>query len=841
MKRLLLGILFACCCKETPMIQNLRAESDAPRIQSVQNGVLLRDSKNGSLKVQFVTPDIVRVQYAPEGEWKDNETGACVPRKQKDVPLQISKKKDGVSLSSEALSVFIDAKTGALRYFTADGKLLLRENPVQPRTTEKIQVRRVKFDSKKRTIQKTANGDLVVEGAAGEEDLGSAWKAELRFQWEDGEALYGLGSHQEDYMNLRGTSQELYQHNLKISMPILVSSKGYGLFLDAGCVMSFRDDAEGGRFLLDAVNMVDYYFMYGPTIDKVVKRVRFLTGAVSMPPKYAFGYVQSRERYATQKMLEEALDRFRAEKIPIDIIVQDWNYWDSRWWGHKKFRKDAYPDPTAMIKHVHDLNARYMLSLWPNANGNEGEEMGAKGYVLGRGIYDAYNPDARKMYWDEYVFKNLGSHGVDAWWCDASEPIDGDWHAGANAIANDARARRELMTKTLNDLLGPLRANTYSLHHIQGVYENHLRSVPNRRVIILTRSAFPGQQRYGSFVWNGDTKATWSSFAQQIPSGLNCMATGSPYWTIDAGAFFVKDIGRAWFWKGDFQNCLGDLGYREYYVRNLEYCVWLPLFRSHGTDCPREPWQFGKPGEMFYDAILAQIHLRYRLLPYIYSLAAMVHFDDYTMTRPLIFDFQNDPNVYDLKDEFMFGPAFLVCPVVKPMFYAPGSKELIGTEKARTVYLPKAAGWYDFYEGKRYDGGRIIRAAAPLDRIPVFVKAGSIVPMGPVMQYASEKPDAPWELRIYPGADADFTIYEDQGETLDFEKGECSRIALHWDDANRTLTFGKRKGSFKGMPEKREFRIVVVGEGKGVGLQETEKPDRTVVYSGKKLKTSLKN
>lgn len=812
-------------------MHNAFAETNE-RVREIQNGVIVRDARDGFLKVRFVAPEIVRIQYAPEGEWKGNGTDACLPREERPVPVRIERADDSVALSSDALHVVIDEKSGAIRCFDAKGGLLLREHPETPRTAEKIPIRRVTFDNRERVVEKTANGDQIVEKIASEETVGEAWKAEQRFLWEDGEALYGLGSHQEDYMNLRGTRQFLYQHNLKISMPVLVSSKGYGLFFDAGCVMEFRDDAEGGCISMDAVNEIDCYFMYGPSIDDVVKRFRFLTGAVSMMPKYAFGYVQSRERYATQKMLEDAVDRFRAEKIPLDVIVQDWNYWDPRWWGHKMFRKDAYPDPTAMIRHVHDRNARYMLSLWPSANGNEGEEMGAKGYVLGRGIYDAYNPEARKMYWDEYVWKNLGSHGVDFWWCDGSEPIDGDWTPRANAIANNPEARRKCGTKVLNELLGPLRANTYSLHHSQGIYENARRSAPEKRPAILTRSAFPGQQRYAAFVWNGDTRAAWESFAQQIPSGLNYMATGSPYWTIDAGAFFVKDNGKSWFWKGEFQKGLDDLGFHEYYLRNLQYCVWLPMMRSHGTDCPREPWQFGKPGDMFYDAILAQIRLRYRLLPYVYSLAAMVHFEDYTMTRPLIFDFQNDPNVFDLKDEFMFGPAFLVCPVVKPMLYEPGSKELIGVEQTRTVYLPKASGWFDFHTGKRYEGGRILRAAAPIDRIPVFVKAGSIVPMGPVVQWSSEKPDAPWELRVYPGADADFTIYEDDGESNKFEKGECSRIALHWDDANRRLSFAERVGSYDGMTRKREFRIVIVDAGKGVGSEETQTPDAVIHYDG---------
>lgn len=784
------------------------------------------------LRVEFVNPSVVRVQYVPEGELTCNGTIVCLPVTEKgNVSWSLSEAQDKAVMSSSLLIVEIDRKTGAICYKSAGGKRLLDENTANPRTMEGIAIEKTVYDDCNSRVEKTANGDVMVSEVSSRKPVGTAWKARQAFRWQEGEVLYGLGSHQEDYMNLRGTMQYLYQHNLKATIPVLMSTKGYGLLFDAGSTMVFHDDEEGSFIQMDAVNEIDYYFMYGPEMDQVVGHYRTLTGKVEMMPRYIFGYIQSKERYPDQHAIDSIVTRFRNERIPLDVIVQDWNYWNPKWWGHKKFHADAYPDPKGMIDRVHGNNVHFMLSIWPTANGNEGEEMGAKGYVLGRGIYDAYNPEARKMYWEEYVNKNLFANGVDAWWCDSSEPIDGDWNRGGNAIAANPEARYKKNTKELHSLLGVMRSNTYSLNHSRGIYENQRLTTDSKRVVNLTRSSYAGQQRYGTVVWNGDTKATWHDFAQQIPSGLNYMATGSPYWTIDAGAFFVKR-GKAWYREGGFQNTTKDMGYREFYVRNLQFSQWLPLFRSHGTDCAREPWQFGNPGEPFYDAIIEQINLRYRLLPYTYSVAASMTLADRTMTRPLAFDFRHDPNVYDIKDQLLFGPAFMACPVTRPMYYEAESKEMTGVSKSRQVYLPKGTEWIDFYNGKRYAGGSLITAEAPISHIPVFVRAGSIVPMGPLQQYSSEKPDAAWEIRIYPGADGEFTVYEDEGDNYNYEQGKYATYVLRWNDCARRLTISSRKGSFTGMTLSRRLNIVVVGEGKGVGMHINREADVAVDYEG---------
>ena len=805
-----------------------------------QDGGIQMNRGNETMNVKFVNPSVVRIQYVPEGELTDNGTIICLPQKPENIKWKFSKSKTKAVMRSSQLTVEIDMETGYIRYKSSDGTTLLAENSLCPRETERIAIEQTVYDDSKSHVEKTANGDLMVSEVASHRTVGTAWKARQHFQWQDKEALYGLGSHQEGYMNLRGTMQYLYQHNLKATIPVLMSTKGYGLLFDVGSTMIFHDDKEGSYIQMDAVNEIDYYFMYGPEMDDVVAQYRSLTGKVGMMPRWLFGYAQSKERYPDQATIDSVVTRFRNEKIPLDVIVQDWNYWKPQWWGHKKFRSDAYPDPKGMIDAVHKKNAHFMLSLWPTANGNEGEEMGAKGYVLGRGIYDAYNPDARKMYWDNYVNPNLFSHGVDAWWCDGSEPIDGDWNSGSDNIANNPQARYEKNTKELHALLGIMRSNTFSLNHSRGIYENQRRTTLGKRVVNLTRSTYAGQQRYGTVVWNGDTKATWQDYAKQIPSGLNYMATGSPYWTIDAGAFFVKK-GYAWFWQGDFQNGTKDMGYREFYVRNLQFCQWLPLFRSHGTDCAREPWQFGKQGDIFYDAIIEQINLRYRLLPYNYSVAASMTFNNRSMTRPLAFDFRNDIRVHDIKDQLLFGPSFMACPVTVPMYYEADSKELTGKEKSRQVYLPKGTEWIDFYTGKRYEGGQNIIAPAPIDHIPVYVRTGSIVPMGPLQQYSSEKPDAQWEIRIYPGADGEFTVYEDEGDNYNYEQGTYATYTLKWNDRARQLTVSNRKGSYPGMTKSRILNIVVVGDGKGVGVSHDPDNHVSIDYDGTEKTVIINN
>lgn len=758
--------------------------------------------------VEFVNPSIVRVRYIPDRDFKENNTDVCLPRPQNKVKCMVTITNREIVLKSAKIYVEVQRNSGSIRYYDLSGHLLLAENTDHPRISDSVYLKKTTYNDAGAKEEKTANGNQLSANIASQIKVGEAWKIRQQFTWQDGEGLYGLGSHQEDYMNLRGTKQFLYEHNLKKSIPVLMSTNGYGLLFDAGCAMVFHDDMAGSYIEMEAVNQLDYYFMYGPEMDQTVHQFRTLTGKVELPPKYAFGYVQSKERYVNQHDIDSVLTRFRLNHIPIDIIVQDWQYWKDGLWGYKKFDSVKFPNPKQMIEDVHKKNAHFMLSIWPNVAANEETEMSKSGFVLGRNIYNALDPAARDMYWNAYVGKQLYSKGVDAWWCDSSEPVEFDWNQAANGIAGDPATRFKKNVAVMSDLLGPMNVNLFSLHHTMGIYQNQRKSGNNNRVFILTRASYAGQQRYGTMVWNGDIKATWSDFKNWIPAGLNYMATGSPYWTIDAGAFFVKSR-EQWFWKGEFEDGPADSGYREFYVRNLQFAGWLPLFRSHGTDFAREPWQFGKPGDIFYDAIIKQIDLRYQLMPYIYSTAASVTFDDYTMTRPLVFDFRQDSTVYNIKDEFMFGPSFLICPVTHPMYFGPQNK-VLNQPHSRSVYLPAKTNWIDFWTNKTVKGGQTIICDAPISHIPIFVKAGSIIPVGPAITYAAEQVEAPIELRIYAGQNGRFNYYEDDGISYDYKNNRYARYTIYWNDKRQLLTFGKRQGNFNGLVKERKFKVVYI-------------------------------
>ncbi|MDT3401160.1 glycoside hydrolase family 31 protein [Mucilaginibacter terrae] len=809
-----------------------------PAFKSTQisNGLLLR-SGDKTLKVEYLNPAMVRVRSVPGGELTSNSTNVCLPQPKNKVKLLFTRGSDLISVKSTQLEVRVKLATGSISYYNNKGIALLKEDQENPRSFERIELLKSTYNDAISKVDKTANGDQVQASITRKEKMGSAWHAKQHFTWQSGEGLFGLGSHQEDLMNLRGSRQYLYEHNLKKSMPVLMSDKGYGLLFDSGSAMIFRDEPEMHGMEMLAVNQVDYYFMYGPDFDQIIHQFRSLTGKVEIPPKFMFGYIQSKERYKDAHDLDSVLNRFRKNAIPLDVIVQDWQYWKGNLWGYKKFDETKYPEPEQMIRNIHSKNAHLMLSIWPQVAAEEEKEMSANKFVLGRKIYDAFDPAARKMYWDNYVNKNLFSKGVDCWWCDSSEPVEYDWTSKANDIANDPSARFQKNVQVMADLLGDLRVNLFALHHAMGIYENQRLTGSTKRVVNLTRASYPGMQRYGTMVWNGDTKATWSDFKSWIPGGLNYMATGSPYWTIDAGAFFVKPS-KTWFSNGGFPKGTADNAYREFYVRNLQYACWLPIMRSHGTEFAREPWEFGQPGDVFYDAILKQIELRYKLLPYTYSIAAMVNKLDYTMTRSLLFDFRNDQRVKDIKDEFMFGNAFLICPVTDPQYFGNGQASLSDDKvKSRTVYLPEGTYWTDFYSGEKYKGGLNINSISPLDHIPVFVKAGAIVPLGLNQQFVGEKQDGPLEIRIYPGKDGKFTMYEDDGTTYGYQNGKSSSYDLVWDDFRRELFISKRRGAFDEMANERKMNVVIVEKGKGIGLAEVT--GKQLIYKGKELRMSF--
>ncbi len=573
---------------------------------------------------------------------------------------------------------------------------------------------------------------------------------------------------------------------------------------------------------------LDYYFIDGNDMDDVISGYRQLTGKAFIPPKWAFGFWQSRERYRTQDELLQVANEYRKLKIPFDNIVQDWFYWRENQWGSMEFDTPRYPNPKAMVDEVHRLHEHIMISVW--AKFYEGiknfDRMMDKGYLymgnlnlknrdwVGRGylstFYDAFNSGARKLFW-KMIDEKLYLLGFDAWWIDSDEP---DMQSNLSM-----ETRKYLMDPTA---LGPGAEyfNAYALEHCRGVFDGLMSANPNKRVFILSRSAYAGSQRYDVAVWSGDIGTTWNDLKGQLPAGLNYSMSGLPYWTFDIGGFAVESR---------FINAKGaDLEeWRELLTRWYELGAFCPLYRSHGQYPYREIFNVAPEGSAEYNAMVAVTKLRYSLMPYIYSLAGMVYLDNYTMMRALVMDFAADKNVENISSEYMFGPSLLVAPVTD---YKARTKE---------VYFPSTCGWYNFYTGEHYDGGKTVTAQAPLDEIPLFVRDGSIIPFGPEIQYAEEKTDGAITLYVYAGQNANFTLYEDENENIEYQRGVYSTIAFSWNDATRTLTIEKRHGQFQGMVQERTFKIVAVSPGHAVGYSTSAEPEKTVKYTGKEVVIKL--
>lgn len=772
-------------------------------------------SNQGKLQVELISEEVLHVRFFSEsgGANLAHESLSVLDVEVPDVQFELRESDDAVVLTTSKLQVRVNVSSRCLEFLDAEGNSLLKEGK---RTLEPI----------------TCSGEEAVS-------------ITQCFDWKEAEALYGLGQHQdvECKLNYRGLDVHLFQGNLKASAPVLLSSEGYGLLWDNYSYTKFDDSGDNSYIWSEIADGINYYFILGPEFDTLIKHVRFLTGKCPMFPKWAFGYIQCKERYKNETEIVEVVKEYRRRKIPLDLIVQDWRYWGSiLQWGNKKFKAPRFAHPTRMIEQIHDLNAKIMISIWPlmSVLTSDYKEMKKRGFLYDRRVmgimkvYDAFNAEARDLFWKQ-ANDGLFKHGIDAWWCDSTEPMPVELARGGISkdkfVEKSVELLKEVMKKTT---LGPgaRYLNAYSLMQSKGMYENQRKTTSEKRVVNLTRSGFTGQQRFGTITWSGDVPATWEYFKAQIPAGLNFSMTGQPYWTTDIGAFHLKSKPMVYLMKGVFPNGNEDLGYREYYTRWFQFGAFTPLFRSHGTDTPKEVWQFGEPGTMFYDTLVKFIKLRYRLLSYVYSLAGMVSQRDYTMMRSLAFDFREDAKVLDINDQFMFGPAFLVCPVLEPMYHEAGSKPIEGVEKTRSVYLPEGTDWHDFWTGERHEGGQTITADAPIDIIPLFIRAGSIVPFNPAMQHATEKPPDPLELRIYPGADGSFTLYEDENDNYNYENGSFSMIEFRWVDAERKLVIGSRKGTFPGMLKHRTFKIVLIDEKNGLGIQENTEFDGIIEYDG---------
>ena len=758
-------------------------------------------------QVEFVTPAIVHVV---KGQPTKSLVVTAKPMDNGQVVVSNSQWKSSV------LTVREDAK-GNLTFLTAKGKVLLREGA----TTRPERARS---------------------------------KAVQTFLLDKDEAIYGLGTIQNGKMNRRGEHKRMEQSNLEDFQNVLQSIKGWGLYWENYSPTQFDDDEYGTTFTSEVGEGVDYYFMYGGSADGVIAKMRELTGDVPMFPLWTYGFWQSKERYKTARETESVVDQYRSLNVPLDGIIQDWQYWGSNYlWNAMDFLSEDFQNGKQMIDNVHKKHAHFMISIWASfgPQTQQFRELNEKGllmpfetwpqsgishvwppvmkYPSGVKVYDAFHPEARAIYW-KYL-KTLYDYGCDAWWMDSTDP--------------------DFFNPRESDYEHPVyggtwrsQRNAFPLETVRGIYQSQRKDDRNKRIFIMTRSSYAGQQHYGSNMWSGDVNSSWDMLRKQVPCGLSFTLTGNPNFNTDIGGFFCGSYNT----KGS-GSAPKNPQFQELYVRWMQYGLFCPVFRSHGADAPREIWQFGKKGEPVYDAIEKQIRLRYRLIPYLYSTAWQVTSNNDSYMRPLFADFAADKKVWNMTDEFMFGRSILAAPIVDPQYteekiirtnamtgwdrQTASDGSAVGTidftaKKSATKYLPKGAAWYDFWTNKQYKGGQTLTLETSFDRVPMFVRAGSILPLGPEMQYVGEKAWDNLEIRVYPGADGTFTLYEDEGDSYNYEKGVYSTISFSWSDKGRTLTIGQRQGEYPGMLKTRQFTIVLPN-----GSQ------KTVDYNGEKLNIKL--
>ena len=753
------------------------------------------------MKVEFITPTIVHIV-------KGEPTKSLVVIAK---PDQVAVTQKGNTWASSELTVKQDAQ-GNLTFLTAKGKVLLKEK------------------------------------------VCDVTQSRQTFTLDKNEAIYGLGTIQNGKMNRRGETKRMEQSNLEDFQNVLQSIKGWGLYWENYSPTLFEDNANGMTFDSEVSKGIDYYFMYGGSADGVIAQMRHLTGDVPMFPLWTYGFWQSKERYKTAAETESIVDQYRALNVPLDGIIQDWQYWGSNYlWNAMDFLSEDFVNGSQMIKNVHAKHAHFMISIWASfgPQTQQFRELAEKNLLLpfetwpqsglshiwpprkdypsGVKVYDAFSPEARAIYWKH--LKRLYDYGTDAWWMDSTDP--------------------DFFNPRESDYAHPVyggtwrsQRNAFPLETVRGIYQSQRKDDRGKRIFIMTRSSYAGQQHYGSNMWSGDVNSSWDMLRKQVPAGLSFSLTGNPNFNTDIGGFFCGSYNT----QGP-ASAPRNPQFQELYVRWMQYGLFCPVFRSHGADAPREIWQFGKKGEPIYDAIEKMIRLRYRLLPYLYSTAWQVTSNNDSYMRPLFADFAADKKVWNMTDEFLFGRSILAAPIVDPQYT---EEKIIRTDamtgwdrqrvsdgspvgeidwhatKTATKYLPKGAVWYDFWTNKQYKGGQTVTLETTIDRVPMFVRAGSILPLGPEMQWVGEKKWDNLELRIYPGADGIFMLYEDEGDNYNYEKGAYSVIQFSWNDKTHTLTIGDRQGSYPGMLQNRRFAVVLPD-----GRQQV------VEYEGKKLDIAM--
>lgn len=710
------------------------------RIEKVtfgDNGVFLKSEKS-VIKLFFYFEDVVRVSYSENNDFDERQgEGMLLP----DLPLlkkndySLIESDEEIIVSTKTLTVHVCRASGAVKVFrlfdgAKDGQLveapLFSEACESSHSLEKFDVYKSVGKIKTEEV-KTADGVKKRVLAADKEYVESLYHTRVNFAFAPDEKLFGLGQMEEGVWNYRGTTQYLHQANKKIAIPFLVSSRGYGLLFTTQSPAVFSDSQYGSYFYTNADYYLDYFVIAPESFSKIIGRMRSLTGKATLPPDFALGYVQSQERYESQQEILDTVAEFKKRDIPLSLIVLDWLSWDDGMWGQKSFDKKRFPDVPAMVKKLHDDDVHFMISIWPTMDekSENYKEMKEAGTLLsGVNICNAFDKAGRELYWKQ-AKKGLADLGVESWWCDSSEPLTPEWSHIEKPLPENIY--HEYLQST-GDIMPPQKANAYGLYHARGMFEGQTRDFPDRPVLTLTRSGYPGSQRYGVTLWSGDTSAKWSVLKNQVVQACQFGLSGIPYWTVDIGAFFVKR-GEAWYWNGDYPEAAADPAYRELYTRWFQFGAFLPMFRAHGTDCHREPWAFCDKTNVYYDTLVSFIKLRYKLLPYIKMVAQRVSENDESFIRPLFMEFC-DKVVFDISTQFMFGPDIMVCPVTKSFIdfekYGLAEAEVpYKTSPLIDVYLPADCDWYDFWTGEKLKGGQWIKAEAPIQKMPLFVRDGA--------------------------------------------------------------------------------------------------------------------
>ena len=641
-------------------------------------------------------------------------------------------------------------------------------------------------------VKETANGEVVTFDTGKHRLIRESVSAMLRFSFPGSPVLTGLGAHEDGIFDYARKNELLYEHNMKIPIPFLLSSDGWGVLIEAGCAMKYSGEGSSFTFQLDAVREVSFLVIRGKDCADVLKKLSACVGRPAMLPKWAFGYIQSKERYHSADELLGVSREFRRRGLGLDCIVLDWMSWQDGCWGDKTPDPARFPDIRRLTDSLHKINVHLMVSIWPNtARGRDCDEFAAAGLFLPSSrIYNAFSPEARNLYWEQCLRCWMGG-GADALWCDSCEPItDPDW---CGEEKRDPDTRYRLITEASSLRMDPEDMNHYASRHLRGLREHWLKDVPGKRPVLLSRSGGLDSGSLGAILWSGDICARWDVLKKQVAEAIRTACSGISWWTLDIGGFFVGQK-EPWFWKGDYPDGVDDPAYRELYIRWFQFGAMLPVFRSHGTDTPREPWAFGGEDSPEYRCLRETIALRYRLLPYLYSVAARCCGDGLPMIRAMLTAFGKDPDVLGLSDQYMLGDTLLVKPVTQSM-------DSGGNKTA--VVLPEG-GWYDLFSKAYYPGGKTTVLETPLDRFPLLVRAGSILPVSSAACSAAELRSPADELLVFGGADGTFTLYDDKGDGMEYLNGEFLRIPLCWEDESETLSFGTAEG---GMPVSACLRI----------------------------------